>query len=232
MVARALAASPEFEIRNENDRAAFARFRLRPLEDIRRIVRSSRQKFLVLKPLIDSDRADQLLDELGTPSHPKALWTYRAMEGRSRSALSKFGEHNLLVVKAILDDRAEGVWQGRRIPTGVLTVIKQLDAARVNAETAAAVVWLIRNSLYFDLGLDRRDDCLLVSYERLVEQPDLELRRICGFLGARFADEMTAGIAHRAAHERSALDIEPVVREACDELERRLEKAWSTPLTV
>jgi hypothetical protein len=232
MVARSLAASPEFEVRNENDRAAFDRFRLRPLEDIRRLVRRSGQRFVVLKPLIDSDRADRLLEELDTPSHPKALWTYRAMEGRSKSALSKFGEHNLLVVRAILEGRAEDVWQGRRVPAELRTILKELDPATLSAETAAAVIWLIRNSLFFDLGLDGRDDCLLVSYERLVEQPEVELRRICDFLAAGFVAEMTGGIARRSAHEREPLGVDPVVRQACDDLERRLEKAWSSPLKV
>ena len=232
MVARALAASPEFEVRNENDRGAFDRFRLRSLPAIRNLVLRSRQRFLVLKPLIDSDRVDRLVAGLETPSRPKALWTYRSVDGRARSALSRFGDHSLEVVRGIAEGRSEDVWQGRRISAEARQVIQDLDLRCLTPETAAAVIWLIRNSLFFDLGLDRRDDCLLVSYDRLLDAPETELRRICEFLGAGFVPEMTAGIGRRAAGERPDLAIDPAVKMACTDLEHRLAEACSSPVTA
>ncbi len=217
MVARALAADPEFEVRNENDREVYDRFRLRPLPKVRRVISRSRHRFLLLKPLIDSHRVAELLDAI--PG--KALWTYRSVDGRTRSALSKFGEHNLQVVRAIVDGRTD-VWQGELISTESRALVASLDIDRISPETAAALIWYLRNTLYFELGLHRRDDCLLVSYDALLAQPERELRRICTFLGAEFKPGMTVGIALRGSGG-AAFEIDPVVRIKCTELEKRLE---------
>jgi hypothetical protein len=225
MVARALEANPAFEIRNENDRAAFDRFRLRPLPVIRDLVVRSRQRFLVLQPLIDSHRVDELLDDLGTTSSGRALWTYRCVDGRVRSALSKFGDQNLQVVRAISAGRAGGLWQAQRLSEDARNLIQGIDLDRLTSETAAAAIWYVRNSLYFELGLDKRDDCLLVSYDRLLDDPEREVHRICDFLGAEFLPAMTAGIARRPPTLGRELAIDPAVRQSCQHLESRLEEA-------
>ena len=226
MVARALEASPEFEVRNENDRAAFDRFRLRPLPQVRELVLRSRQRFLVLKPLIDSHRVDELLDGLGTPSAGRALWTYRSVDGRTRSALGKFGDHSLQVARAIALGRAD-VWQGERLSRDSTELVRSLDLEHMTPASAAALVWYLRNSLFFELGLDHRGDCLLVAYEHLIESPEIEIRRICAFLGAEFEPVMIARIERRT-EAAPRLAIDPVVRQRCDELEQRLEEACSS----
>jgi hypothetical protein len=225
MVARALEANPEFEVRNENDASAFDRFRLRPLLQVRELVSRSRQRFLVLKPLIDSHRVDELLDDLNTPSPGRALWTYRRVDGRVRSALSKFGDQNLLVVRAIAEGRDGDLWQAQRLSAGSRSLIAGLDVDRLTGETAAAVIWYLRNSLYFELGLDARKDCLLVSYDRMLDDAEVEVRRICTFLDTEFQPAMIAGIARRGASAPEELAIDPAVRQLCNELERRLDEA-------
>jgi hypothetical protein len=232
MVARALEANPEFEVRNESDKAAFDRFQLRPQPVIRDLVMRSRQRFLVLKPLIDSHRVDEMLDGLSTPSPGRALWTYRCVDGRVRSALSKFGDNNLQVLRAISSGQASGLWQAQRLSAASVELVRALDLDRVTAETAAAVIWYLRNSLYFDLGLDRRDDCLVVSYEHLLDDPEGEVRRICSFLGSDFVPTMTAGIGRRAGGGQPPLELDPLVRFRCTELERRLEEACSSRLPM
>jgi hypothetical protein len=225
MVARSLEANPEFEVRNENDGAAFDRFRLRPLPVVRGLVMRSGQRFLVLKPLIDSHRVDELLGGLGTPSPGRALWTYRNVDGRVRSALSKFGDQSLQVVRAIAEGRAGELWQAQRLSDDARQLIQALDVDQITQETASAVIWYVRNSLYFELGLDRRNDCLLVSYDRLLDDPDREIRRICGFIGSEFQPAMAAGIGRRSPNTRGELALDPAVRQRCSDLERRLEEA-------
>ena len=232
MVARALEANPEFEVRNENDGAAFDRFRLRPVPVVRDLVMRSRQRFLVLKPLIDSHRVDELLDALGTPSHGKALWTYRGVDGRVRSALSKFGDNNLRVLRAIALGRADDLWQAQRLSPAAGDLIQALDLERVTPETAAAVIWFIRNSLYFEIGLDARHDCLLVSYDALLDNPEPQVRRICKFLETDFVAAMTVGIGRRSSSGQPPVELDPMVRLRCDELERRLREACSSRLSV
>ena len=232
MVARALEANPEFEVRNENDGAAFDRFRLRPIPQVHELIGRSRQRFLVLKPLIDSHRVDELLDGLGGTSPGRALWTYRRVDGRVRSALSKFGDQNLLVVRAIAEGRGADLWQAQRLSADSRKLIEALDPAGLSMETAAAVIWYIRNVLYFELGLESRDDCLLVSYDRMLDDAEGEVRRICGFLDTELQPAMIEGIARRGAGAPEELALDPAVRKMCSDLERRLEATRLVPAAL
>ncbi|MDQ6877761.1 MAG: sulfotransferase [Candidatus Dormibacteraeota bacterium] len=232
MVARALEANPEFEVRNENDGAAFDRFRLRPLPVVRDLVMQSQQRFTVLKPLIDSHRVDELLAELGTPSPGKAVWTYRSVDGRVRSAVSKFGDQNLQVVKAIAQGRDADLWQAQRISDKSREFVRALDLDSLTQEGASAVIWYLRNTLYFETGLDARDDCMLISYDRLLDDPQREVGRICDFLGTDFRPEMITGIGRRGGPKQDELPLEPMVRARCNELERRLEEALASAVAI
>ena len=120
MLARALETSPEFEVHNENDSRAFDRFRLKPDLVIRNLVASSAHRYILFKPLIDSHRINGLLDQLATPTPGRALWVYRSVEGRTRSAIAKFGDNNLWVLRAIAAGRTDGLWQAEHLPASVL----------------------------------------------------------------------------------------------------------------
>ncbi|MDQ1489769.1 MAG: hypothetical protein QOJ23_2283, partial [Actinomycetota bacterium] len=113
MVVRGLERSPEFELHNENDRRAFDQYRLRPLPVVRAIVEASRHDFVVFKPLCDSHRVEELLDGLGTSSPGRAIWAYRSVDGRVASALAKFGDTNLRVLREIAAGGGRDRWQAQ-----------------------------------------------------------------------------------------------------------------------
>ena len=66
-----------------------------------------------------------------------------------------------------------------------------------------------------------------MAYEHVLAAPDRELRGICDFLGAEFQASMTDGIEPRSP-KPDRLDIDPLVRRLCDELEERLEAACAS----
>ena len=144
------------------------------------------------------------------------------MDGRARSALSKFGRNNLLVLADIAAGSGAGMWQAQRLPAAAMEVISSFDYRTMTPETAAALFWWVRNSLYFELGLDRRSDVLLASYDDLLTDPRAGMRAICSFLGLAFRPELVAHIAPRAAR-RAALDLDPRVRVLCDQLQERMD---------
>jgi hypothetical protein len=225
MLVRGLERSPEFEVRNENDRAAFDRFRLRPDPVIRALVERSGQAYVLFKPLIDSHRANELLDGLGTPSPGRAIWAYRAVDGRVRSSVAKFGDNNLQALRSIAagDD---GLWQAGGLSEERLSLIRSIGVDAMTPESGAALLWYLRNGLYFDLGLDRRDDVMLASYEATVEDPEVAIGRVCAFLDFDYRPELAAHVDRRAAGTKPPLELDPRVRELCSELERRLSAAY------
>ncbi len=91
-------------------------------------------------------------------------------------------------------------------------------------ETAASLFWWARNGLYFELGLDRRDDVLLSSYQDLLASPASAMQSICRFLGFPFRQDLIEHIAPRAPSGQRHLEIDPRARALCDELQDRLDE--------
>jgi len=168
MVVRGIETSPEVEVHNENDRRAFYAFRLRDDAVVRDLVRKSRHALVLFKPLCDSHRVDELLDGIGPPGGARAIWVYRSVDGRVRSALNKFGDVNLQVLREIAAGRGLDRWQAQRISPENLDLVASFDYDRLDAASAAALFWYVRNALFFQLGLERRADVALVSYDALV----------------------------------------------------------------
>jgi hypothetical protein len=226
MIVRGLERAPEFEVYNENHRAAFSRFRLRPDPVIRRLVDDSRHPYVLLKPLCDSHRTAELLDGLGSRQPGRALWVYRSVDGRARSALAKFGDANLQALREIAAGGGRHRWEAQLLSPDSLDLVASFDWTRMNAASAAALFWYVRNRLYFELGLDRRSDVLLVSYDAMLADPVTEARRICAFLQFPYHPRLVAHVAPRAPAMPGPLDIDPRVRARCEELAARLDTGY------
>lgn len=226
MVVRGIERSPEVEVRNENDRRAFDRFQLRPDPVIRRLVLQSGHRFVLFKPLCDSHRVGKLLDRLDTPSPGRAIWVYRSVEGRVRSAVAKFGSSNLDALREIAAGRGTGMWQAGGLSEERLELIRSFDYADMTPETGTAVFWLVRNSLYFDLGLHEREDVTLASYDQFMQGPEAPMRALCGFLGFTFRPDLVAHVQPgRASGSSQVQGLDPQVHELCRELLGRLDEA-------
>jgi hypothetical protein len=230
MVVQGLTASPEFEVHNENDRRAFDHFRLRPDPVVLDIVLSSRHRFVLFKPLCDSHRVDDLL-ALDTPMPGRAIWAYRSVDDRVRSALAKFGDANLQVLRQIADGRGAGRWQAQRLSPASIDLIESFDYDRITPASAAALFWVVRNSLYFDLALDQRSDVLLSSYDALVGDPAAAMHQLCRFLGVEWTPRLAAHVEPRQAR-MPELQLDARIRAACDDLTERLENARVATLRV
>lgn len=229
MLLRGLDAAPEVEVRGENDRTVFHRFRLRDDAVLQQTVAASRHAFVLVKPLCDSHRVGALLDLPGM-APGRAIWAYRDVEDRARSEVAKFGDSNLQALRRIAEGSAAGDWQAGGLPEQSLELIRSFRYQTMTPETAAALFWYVRNKLFFDLGLAERQDTMLSSYERLTAHPAGSMRRLCDFIGFPHREELSAHITPRAFHPRRQLDIDPAVRGLCRGLAERLdEHAGSVP---
>jgi len=230
MVVRGFDVLPEFEIHNENERVAFSYNRLRPDPVLRDIVARSRHRYVLFKPLADSHRTAELLDTLGTPVPPRAVWIYRDVDGRAGSAVAKFGSSALDVLREIVAGRAEGRWQCAGLSIESRRLLAELDLAARTPFEGAALLWYVRNRLFFELGLHRRADVLLLSYDALTRDPEPTMRAVCAFLGAAYAPALVADIDHAARRTRP-LELHPRVRACCDALTRELDAAAAAALS-
>jgi len=184
-------------------------------------VRASRHHLVLLKPICDSHRVDLLLDD-PLLAHGKALWVVRDVVERARSEVAKFGPANLIALRDIAAGRGELRWQGERLPAASVELVRSFDTLSMTEHTAAALFWVVRNQLIFDLGLDARDDLLLVSYDAFAAEPETEMRRICTFLDFPFDPDLCSHVTRRSTHGHAPLDIDPRVLTLARILEERL----------
>lgn len=222
MVLRGLENASEVEVHNENDRKAFNRFALRGDEVVRHIVERSRHQLVLFKPLIDSDQAGRLLDELPLATPPLAVWAYRGVDGRARSAVAKFGDVNRRVLSEIADGVGLDRWQARGLSPETLDFIRSLQPADLTPESAAALFWWVRNQLFFSQGLDQRADVHLVAYEQVVADPVTTMQPLVRFVGLEWNEHFVAHVHEREGAKQPRLALDERVRTVCDELEARL----------
>lgn len=222
MIVRGFEESPAFEVHNENDQRVFDRFRLKGLPEVRQVVGSSDHEFVLMKPLCDSHRTNELLDDLGSPTPGKALWIYRDVDSRARSALAKFGSANREALLAIAVGNDAGMWQSGGVDDATRGVIRDHVDESITPESAAALFWWVRNSLYFAQGLDSRSDVMLLSYERVIADPAASIRRACNFLGVAYGAQLHNHVAARGVANPEPLTIDPRIRALCDGLDHRL----------
>jgi hypothetical protein len=223
MLVRGLERAPEFEVHNENDRATFRRFRLRSDRVIRSVVTRSHHDYILFKPLCDSHRTAELLDGLDTPSPPKAIWAYRAVDGRVRSAVAKFGDFNLRALARVASGDGSDLWLAQGLSEESLDLIRGFDYSRLSAPSAAALFWYVRNALFFELGLSEREDVILVSYEEMLARPEPTMRALCRFLHLPFEAEYIEHVRPRQGSSAPVDEIDPLIRSRCDVLQQRLD---------
>jgi hypothetical protein len=225
MFTHGLAMSAEVEVYNEGNRKAFANYRLRERDHIAALVRRSRHRYVLFKPLVDSHRTRELLD-LGTETPPRAIWIYRDVRGRVRSELSKFGDSNLRIIRRRTEDPGLRHWQlndDAGLSEANSALLDSLDTRELTPADGAALFWLIRNRLLFELGLHEREDVHVVSYDRLVAAPEETMRRVCGFLALSYSSDLVRFIETRPQGPLPSTDIHPQILALCDDLSRRLD---------
>jgi len=221
MLAHGLAEVPEFQVYNEGNTKAFHDYRLCPLETIDALIRQSRAEFVLFKPLCDSHRTPELLDRFGPSA--RAIWAYRNVDDRVRSAITKFGDSNLRVLRAYATGQAKDAWQVQRLSPENADFIRSFDFSRLTAESGAALFWYVRNSLYFEMALDRRSDTMLAPYDLFLVEPEQVARSLCAFLGLDYREELIAHVDPRRRGRKEPLAIDPRIRERCTALQDRLD---------
>ncbi|HEY7717538.1 MAG TPA: sulfotransferase [Pedococcus sp.] len=224
MLMRGIDLAPEVEVRNENDRTVFHRFRLRSDDVLTQTLRASRHALVLVKPLCESHRVDELLDLPEAPGG-RALWVFREPVARARSEVSKFRDANLRALRTIAAGEGESVWQGRRLPADSVELVRSFDTEAMTPESAAVLFWVVRNQLYFDLGLDRRDDVLPVGYDAFVADPAGQMRRLCAFIGLPYRSSLHEHVVPRESHGSDALPVDARAASLAEELHGRLLRA-------
>ena len=195
--------------------------RLRPLADVRDRLARNGADLRVLKPLVESQRALEMLEAL---PRCRAVWMFRDWRDVVRSNLRMFGTDNgRKDLAAVLDDPAN--WRGEGVEAETRRRLR--DAAPEPSEAeAGALFWYARNAEYFRQGLDGDGRVRIVPYEDYVSDPAAETAAIYRLLGMAPPDRMDRyRIFSGSVGAGRDLAVRPAVADLCDAMLDRLRRA-------
>jgi len=229
MLMRVLDEVPETRIFHENHAVAFQDFQLRSDRVIRSLVALNPAPVQVFKPICDSHRADAVL---AAHDSSRAVWIYRHFDAVAASALKKWGDHQKILIEAILaGDTATWGWRTDGITTHLRQTLREVTGGQVSEAEGALLFWWLRNQFFFSRGLHEDPRVHLTRYSRMVREPATEARAVFDHLGAPYADRYMARVNADSIDRpplTAADGVRREVRALCEDLLARLD-AWQPP---
>ncbi len=224
MMLHHLARSREVDAFNENHPAAFERFRLRPLDEIEKVIERSYARVALFKPVLCTPHSRAYLTRF---PDTRLIFVYRHYSDVVNSSIKKFGAADRLthVNSWMEDDFAE--FAPIAPPAATQAVVRELWRPDLSAESAAALYWFFYNTLYFDLGLHQEERARLKGYESLVANATQEIQEACSFFGITFDPIMVEGIFTSSIGRDNSPLIDGAIESACVALWERLQTVSS-----
>jgi len=194
--------------------------RLNPKEQLDAFLHQARAPFVVAKPLVESQKALQLLNQF---QDLKILWMFRDYRDVTQSNLAKFGERNGINDLRPIIKREAGNWRAEKIPEQVHAELKELFSEDMDAHDAAALFWYSRNQLFFSQRLEKHPRVYLCSYQELVERPSDIVPDIYSFIGRRFPGPAIYSDIHKSSVGKGrSVKLSGQVDSLCQDLLDRL----------
>ena len=214
---------PEVSTINRDDEAH--RIRLKALPEVKNEIERRPARLTVVKPLVESQRAIELLEFF---PESKALWIYRNYRDVAASNIARFGLQNGIDdVRQVLSGSGEN-WRSAFVPADAYETLKQHFSESMNPYDAAVLFWYARNSLYFDLGLHENPDVMLCRYESLVQSPENVVPAIYEFADCRFPGPSIIHQIHsRSVKKGQSIELTPAIVELADGMLDRLNAQWN-----
>lgn len=196
--------------------------RLNPLPKVKAVLDKDRAPLIILKPLVESQNTLQLLDYF---EGSKALWLYRDYKAVALSHVRKWGNYNSINdLKAIVEARPNN-WRYENVSAELRNIVLQYFVEDMDPYDASALYWFVRNSLFFELNLDKNPKVFICRYEDLVFNPIKVMKNVYKFLdhdfpGSQITKEVTSKAVQRGKHVVLSSGIDCLCRQLLEKLDK------------
>ena len=209
---------------NESNLEAFYdNYRIKNHEVRKRLIERARCKWVVFKPLADSQYADHLLDSY---EGSKAIWIYRDYRDVANSAHRKWGSGQKWLVRQLATKDHYPHWFCERVSESARTAVQQLYHENIGEAEAAAIKWYVRNTFYFELGLDKRpEQVLFMKYEDLVHNPSTMYDLVFDFLDIDFHSTYAEGTFTSSVGKEDSPPLASDIEATCEALLAKLDSS-------
>ncbi|RMD90845.1 MAG: hypothetical protein D6807_00955 [Alphaproteobacteria bacterium] len=220
MIVNMLTPPASTEVYRETDPRAYRDFELRDIDTLHQLVARSFGRITVFKALCELQKLPALLDAF---PRARALWIVRRPEDMINSHIrARFSVNRTIScgerMKNIVDGRDPEGWRGRDIGETTLAAIRDMAHDGLSHESGVGLFWLMRNRLYFDLGLDRDERVRAVCYEDLVTAPDDYAAALFEWLGLPSKRSAVKKVNPASIGRYPPPDVERPILEACHDL--------------
>ena len=192
----------------------FINYRLKQIDDIKKQIVKSKFKLVAFKPLADSHDAPFYVNAL---TNLKIIWCVRYYCDVANSHLRKFSDPNHALRK-VMEGRSGGGWFQEGISNETLNILNSLNYKLLSEFDLACLIWWARNKLYFDNLLNKKSNCMVLIYERLVSNPAVECKKITRFLGLDYSPKMIKYIHSKSIQKNSYPKLNEEVEMLCEHL--------------
>jgi hypothetical protein len=233
MIVFHIAKSWQVKLYNEDNPEAFDLWRLRNFRVIDNLLAKSHARVTLFKPILDTYRANVLLDNY---PESRLIFAFRHYNDVINSSKKRFydpddgrftpspkvPDHDPRdpVTVWVSNDFAD--YADAPLNSETIAEVKNLWRPNLGQDSLIALRWLLTNRLYFDLNLFEDDRVLLVNYETTVTEPDREFRRIFRHLELDYQPHVIDGIFSSSVGRSSPPALDENIRVASDGLFDRL----------
>lgn len=208
----------------ETDDEAFDNYQLKNIDIIEALIKKSYAPCVIFKAISDSQNASFLLNHF---SGAKGIWIYRSYPDVINSSLKNFTGHYEFL-ELILKDPERAAWRAENVSQQNLALIEKYCERNISDASSRALIWFLRNDLYFQQELYQDRRVLLVRYEDLVSEPSRAFRPVFDFLEIelkeKFIREIFSGSISKNVKPEIDLDIEKMCSSHLDRLNLMREK--------
>jgi Sulfotransferase family len=225
-VNRSVAGRRPWSVRSESRYS----IRMKALDEVAAKLERSPYPLVVLKPLVESQKAPAILR---TIDRAVCAWVFRHYRDVARSNVKLFTpEVTRFNLEPMVREQSDN-WRGELVPEDVRDLIARHYSPDMNPFDGAALFWFARNRLFFDLELASEERVMPLKYEDLVTDPERSLRRLYRHAGIVFPGRGIAEAIHPSSIGLGReLELSAEIERACEQLWSELNAAYESRLAV
>ena len=197
------------------------KLRLKPLQVIKQMIERQPFPLIVMKPLVESQNAIQLLEYF---PESRAIWMYRHYKDVASSNLRRFGlENGIRDLRYLVENQTQD-WRAEHVPDSIRQIVLTYFSETMNPYDAAALFWYVRNALFFELGLDSHPNVLACQYDELINDPKQTMEKIYTFVHRPYpGSHILKMIQNSSLGKGRQIALTKEIESLCEELWDRLE---------
>jgi len=156
----------------------------------------------------------------------KIIWLYRNYNDSVNSSVRRW-KTMLKRIEAIAKDPSNSGWWGDQLPEDKVELIRTLYDSDMTQESAYALMWFLRHSFFFDLGLSENPRVRIFRYEEMASEPTKQFSQMFEFCGCPFVPKYANFVHANSVNKNPPMPIDPRIEKLCQDMTEKLDTQMS-----